>query len=535
VLLSLFGDSAIAVFSKDEFNVDQSQTPLPGFTKIFKGITLPSRASTPNVQFGGVAKTSESLLVGTTEFPAINFVQNVGNSQIMNTDLKLRVEPTVAPNGTLSNLRGIFLGGSDNFYFGYNSGIGFVSNLTGPVIRFSVTSNGTLINVARVDSDGVYPSRDSTYQIGSATERWKNVYANNFYAIDDPALAPNNSAFRGRVIGTSVTATEGFSGNLIGNVRGNILKADGTEVINVTSVIPVFNGRTNGPHFGNVLNVNASGSDQVAIDVSGATTIFRGAFSGISEVASALRITGISNNFPGFVGNSVSVNSSFFNTVACRDSAGDLYARNFKGVADKALTVLDQNGIARLASIGTAPYTVVIRDADGSINATNASSADSANTLNGLSASVPNVASTIVARNTSGDIFVSIMHGTATSARYADLAEKYLADAEYDIGTVMMIGGEKEITASKWGKRAIGAVSAKPAYLMNKDLEGGTIVALKGRIPVKVIGSIKKGDDLIAADNGCAVMAVPHADRVFAVALETNDDTGVKLVECLIL
>jgi hypothetical protein len=123
----------------------------------------------------------------------------------------------------------------------------------------------------------------------------------------------------------------------------------------------------------------------------------------------------------------------------------------------------------------------------------------------------------------------------ATSAQFADLAEKYLADSEYEPGTVVVIGGEKEVTASTWGKRAIGAVSTNPAFMMNKDLEGGTYIALKGRVPVKVIGRIKKGDELIAANDGCAILAVPHASGVFAVALESNDDSGVKLVECIIL
>lgn len=136
---------------------------------------------------------------------------------------------------------------------------------------------------------------------------------------------------------------------------------------------------------------------------------------------------------------------------------------------------------------------------------------------------------------TAGAIKGTYFVGTATSANYADLAEKYLADAEYAPGTVVCIGGEKEVTASTWGKRAIGAVSTDPAYMMNSELEGGTYIALKGRVPVKVVGRIKKGEELIAADNGCAMMAVPHASRVFAVALETNDDHGVKLVECLIL
>lgn len=134
-----------------------------------------------------------------------------------------------------------------------------------------------------------------------------------------------------------------------------------------------------------------------------------------------------------------------------------------------------------------------------------------------------------------GSVKAEYFVGTATAANYADLAEMYLADAEYDIGTVLMVGGEKEVTASVWGKRALGAVSASPAYLMNKDLEGGTVVALKGRIPVKVVGSVKKGDELIASNNGCATAGVPHSNGVFAIALETNADTGIKLVECVIL
>jgi hypothetical protein len=535
ILQAVFNESVIAVFSKDEFNIDVQQTPVAGFTKIYKGITLPSRATYPNVQFGGVAKTSESLIVGTVEYPASNFLQNVGNSQVMNTDLKLRIEPTISNTGVFTDLRGLFLGGSDNFYIGYNSGIGYISNLTGGSIALSVTNNGTLTKIATVDAVSIYPNIDSTTDFGTSAFKWKNVYGNNFYAIDDPTLAPNNSAFRGRVIGTSVTATAGFVGNITGNITGNVLRTNGTIVVDVSSATPVFTGRTNGPHYGNVINVNAASGNQTAIDVSGTTTIFRGSFSGVSETASALSVAGVPSPLLGFIGSSTSTNSNFFNTVACRDGSGDLFARNFKGIADKALAVVDENGISRLASIGSAPYTVVIRDSNGSINAANASSAESADTLNGMIASVPNVVATIVARDAAGDIFVNIMHGIATSARYADLAEMYLADAEYEVGTVMMIGGEKEVTASKWGKRAIGAVSEKPAYLMNKDLVGGTAIALKGRVPVKVIGSIKKGDELIASNDGYAVMAVPHASGVFAVALESSDDTGVKLVECLVL
>jgi len=142
---------------------------------------------------------------------------------------------------------------------------------------------------------------------------------------------------------------------------------------------------------------------------------------------------------------------------------------------------------------------------------------------------------TVAARNSSGDIYANVFQGTATSAQFADLAEKYLADAEYAPGTVMVVGGDKEVTASSWGKRAIGAVSTNPAYMMNSELEGGTYVALKGRVPVRVIGSVKKGDNLIAANDGCASVGVHHSTDVFAIALESSTDTGVKLIEAIIL
>jgi hypothetical protein len=131
--------------------------------------------------------------------------------------------------------------------------------------------------------------------------------------------------------------------------------------------------------------------------------------------------------------------------------------------------------------------------------------------------------------------YFNTIFAKATSAEYADLAERFEADAAYPAGTVVVLGGEKEITASTWGKRAIGVISTNPAYMMNSELEGGVYVALKGRVPVKVIGRIKKGNELIAANNGYAMMAVPHANGVFAVALESSDDEGIKTIEALVL
>jgi hypothetical protein len=133
----------------------------------------------------------------------------------------------------------------------------------------------------------------------------------------------------------------------------------------------------------------------------------------------------------------------------------------------------------------------------------------------------------------SATTYFNTVFAKSTSAQYADLAEKYLADQDYDTGTVLSIGGDAEVTACATGDRAIGAVSENPAYRMNDGLANGTFVALKGRVPVKVIGPVKKGQRLVAHNNGCAI--VSYANDVFAVALENSDDINVKLIEAVIL
>jgi hypothetical protein len=151
-------------------------------------------------------------------------------------------------------------------------------------------------------------------------------------------------------------------------------------------------------------------------------------------------------------------------------------------------------------------------------------------------ASTSGAANTIACRDSSGSLTANIFNGTATTARYADLAEKYLADAEYEVGTVVSIGGEAEVTASTAGDRAVGVVSANPAYMMNSELEGGTYVALKGRVPCSVIGAVRKGQRLVAAENGCARVAESHQHSdVFGIALESSDEIGVKKIEVLVL
>jgi hypothetical protein len=153
-----------------------------------------------------------------------------------------------------------------------------------------------------------------------------------------------------------------------------------------------------------------------------------------------------------------------------------------------------------------------------------------------VTASTASVASSIVARDSNQDINANFFRGTATAANYADLAEKYLADQEYAPGTVVKVGGDAEVTAAGYGDRPIGVISTNPAFMMNKDLVGGTYVALKGRVPTLVYGPVSKGDQLIASGAGYAKSAADYSQPgIFAVSLQDDNNDGVRLVECVIL
>jgi uncharacterized protein YunC (DUF1805 family) len=120
-----------------------------------------------------------------------------------------------------------------------------------------------------------------------------------------------------------------------------------------------------------------------------------------------------------------------------------------------------------------------------------------------------------------------------TTAVYAaDLAENYQADAAYEPGTVLMFGGEFEVTlADEDTIRVAGIVSTDPAYLMNIGLEGDRVVALalQGRVPCKVKGKIRKGDMLVSAGGGYArATDNPRLGAIIGKALENFDgDEGV--------
>ncbi len=131
-------------------------------------------------------------------------------------------------------------------------------------------------------------------------------------------------------------------------------------------------------------------------------------------------------------------------------------------------------------------------------------------------------------------VHATTFHGNATSANFADLAEKYTTDEDYPIGTVMMVnfGPNGETTRCTNSGIPIGVVSAEPAFLMNAEAEGQAL-ALKGRVPVRVNGQIRKGEAVYTWRDGVASSEFNGAELV-GIALESNDFEGEKMIECVL-
>ena len=142
------------------------------------------------------------------------------------------------------------------------------------------------------------------------------------------------------------------------------------------------------------------------------------------------------------------------------------------------------------------------------------------------------------------DIRANVVHATSTSAQYADVAERFEADAPMSEGAVVTVGGSAEITetTTDLSDSVFGVVSTMPAYAMNAGAgnnDSHPFVAMTGRTPVRVIGEVTKGQRLVSSSTkGCA-RAVAQGEsitpfHVIGRALESSTDSGIKLVNCAV-
>ena len=346
-------------------------------------------------------------------------------------------------------------------------------------------SNGPAGNMSIGGS--LLPSANVTYDLGSTTNRWKDLWlSGTTLYLGDAVLSASGTSVSlgtGNVTGGNVTTAGIVSAT--GNITGSYIFGNGSQLTGVDAT-QIINGTSNA-------KVSGSGGN-IAVTIGGTANV--GVFyTGGLSITGDLAVTG--------------------NATLSGNILGD---RIQNGTTQ--IDIQSANGNANITVGGTSNVAVF----------TTAGMTITGNIENGGSNGTGNIGSASTYFNT--------IFGKATTAQYADLAENYLGDAEYAPGTVLDFDGAQEVTLSTRdsSKRVAGVVSTNPAHLMNSTLDGAhvTAVALAGRVPTQVTGKIAKGDLMVSAGNGRArAESNPSTGTVIGKALE-NFDGGEGTIEIVI-
>jgi hypothetical protein len=357
----------------------------------------------------------------------------------------------------------------------------------------------------------------------SATAPTNNVVGDIWWDTTNQQMKVwNGASFT--LVGPASSAGQGTSGAIVDTVTDNVSVDHVVIKMFVNDVVVA------------IISKDATFTPQVAL-------------SGFATIGPGMQLsTAVSNaSFRGLATNSSALNglasTSFLRADTNSTTSGTLGVLN-----DSGLTVgSDQD--ARI-SVTTATSAVNIQnqtqDANIAIQVNDGGATTTALLVNGATAQVGVLGITNLNANGVGNIGAAgaafnTVFATATTALYADVAERFAADEEYLPGTVVELGGEAEITkaTTELSENVFGVISTRAAYLMNSGAGTDTThppIAMTGRVPVRVTGSIRKGDRLVAAGNGLARAARANEATAFNVigrALEnkaSNDDGVIEAI-----
>jgi hypothetical protein len=313
----------------------------------------------------------------------------------------------------------------------------------------------------------------------------------------------------------------GNSISAVGNVTGNYILGNGALLTGViTSVANINNGTSN------VTVVSSGGNVTVGVGGTGNVAVF--STIGV-EVSGNVTGGNLISTTSGQISTNGNVTGGNFFTGGLIVATGNVTGGNFVTGG----TVSASGNLSAVGNItGGNITTAGLVTATGNITGGNITTAGIL-TVNsgGAITAIVNGGANATGNIGSSSSYFNQVFATATTALYADLAEKYLADADYEAGTVVSFGGGAEVTMSNspGDTKIAGVVSQEPAYKMNAGLQGeyAVYVALVGRVPVKVSGPVSPGDLMISDGNGRAVAsASPQLGSVIGKALGSNQDSN---------
>lgn len=346
--------------------------------------------------------------------------------------------------------------------------------------------------------------------------------------LTSPVLTTPNI---GVATGTSVSVTGNITGSFFLGNGSQLTGIDATSIQNGTSNARVVSSGGNVTiSVGGTSNVAvfSTGGVNVTANVTGGNILTGGLISATGNITGGNVLGGANVNATTHTGTTVSVTGNI--------TGGNL---NAAGLSLSSNVVSALNVTANIA--GGNITTPGLISATGNITAANL-------IVNGTAAAgsavliVSGNIQTTTANNTAniGNVtnYFNTVHAKATTAQYADLAEWYTSDAAYPPGTVMTFGGDQEVTISTviGDPRVAGVVSTNPAHIMNSGLKAPnvTTVALAGRVPTQVVGTVNKGDMMVSAGGGRAMScATPTMGSVIGKALQDHPG-GSGMIEIVV-
>ena len=402
------------------------------------------------------------------------------------------------------------------------------------LVNFSATGNATIGNVSAYQFNGrlqgtvLTSSQPNITTIGNLTG----------LEVNNGGISSVGNVTAGNVSGAKGTFTS-VQGTLITPAQSNITSLGTLTGLSVTGALTVTGNTaiTNTVYaqgiYDNGTRVVSTSTNSGNLTISGTVINLTPTGPGVTTVGSTTAIPVITTDAYGRISNLTTVNISTTLPIAGNTGSSTV------ALANQTLTI----GGGANVSTSASGQTVIINSTDTLDSVVSRGSATFTSiTLNGqLNMGASIIPSANVSYNLGSSAnWWNTIYGTAVHAQYADVAEKYVADQKYDAGTVVIFGGDSEITTTTQfaDPRVAGAISTDPALLMN-GASPGLPVALRGRIPLKIIGPVNKGDLLVtAATPGYATsvgLDISHGLSVFAKSLTTDLTNGQKIIEAVII